>query len=129
MYGIGKSDRLIVPRKPPNKAAGAPAAAEGVEGRGLAVGNSRQPPQTRTQSRRALMLKLARIRQVAKQRKGERFTRKVNWVLDADIRGFQAIDHAWMQQFLQHRIAVPRSPTLIPAKRLRVNTRGRSPVR
>ncbi len=32
--------------------------------------------------------------------------KKVNWVLDADIRGFfDAIDHGWLLQFLQHRIA------------------------
>ena len=74
MDGNGKSDRLIVPRKPPNKAAGGPVSAEEVEGRGLAKGNPRQPPQTRTQSRKALMSKLERIRQVAKQRKGEQFT-------------------------------------------------------
>jgi group II intron reverse transcriptase/maturase len=31
--------------------------------------------------------------------------RKVNWVLDADIRGFfDAIDHEWMIRFLEHRI-------------------------
>jgi len=34
--------------------------------------------------------------------------KKVNWVLDADIRGFfDAIDHEWMLRFLQHRIADP----------------------
>jgi len=34
------------------------------------------------------------------------FRRRVNWVLDADIRGFfDAIDHEWMLKFLQHRIA------------------------
>jgi RNA-directed DNA polymerase len=33
-------------------------------------------------------------------------TRKVNWVLDADIRGFfDAIDHEWLVQFIEHRIA------------------------
>ena len=33
-------------------------------------------------------------------------TRKVNWVLDADIRGFfDAIDHEWLIQFVEHRIA------------------------
>ncbi len=74
MHERGKSDRPIVPRKPSNKAAGAPAAAERVEGRGLAKGNPQQPPQTRTLSRKALMLKLRRIRQVAKERRGERFT-------------------------------------------------------
>jgi hypothetical protein len=32
--------------------------------------------------------------------------RKVNWVLDADVRGFfDAIDHGWMIQFVEHRIA------------------------
>lgn len=32
--------------------------------------------------------------------------KKVNWVLDADIRGFfDAIDHGWLLKFLEHRIA------------------------
>jgi len=74
MNGSGKSDRPIVPRKPPNKAAGAPAAAEGVEERGLAKGNPRQFPRSRTQSRGMLRRKLWRIRQVAKRRKKEQFT-------------------------------------------------------
>jgi len=40
--------------------------------------------------------------------------RKVNWVLDADIRGFfDAIDHAWMMKFLEHRIADRRMLRLI----------------
>ena len=31
--------------------------------------------------------------------------RKVNWVLDADIRGcFDAIDHDWLMKFVEHRI-------------------------
>jgi group II intron reverse transcriptase/maturase len=33
-------------------------------------------------------------------------TRKVNWVLDADIRGyFDAISHEWLIKFIEHRIA------------------------
>jgi RNA-directed DNA polymerase len=33
-------------------------------------------------------------------------TRKVNWILDADIRGFfDNIDHTWLLKFLEHRIA------------------------
>jgi group II intron reverse transcriptase/maturase len=33
-------------------------------------------------------------------------SKKVNWVLDADIRGFfDAIDHEWMVKFIAHRIA------------------------
>lgn len=32
--------------------------------------------------------------------------KKVNWVLDADIRGFfDAIDHEWLVKFVEHRIA------------------------
>jgi RNA-directed DNA polymerase len=40
--------------------------------------------------------------------------RKVNWILDADIRGFyDAIDHGWMRRFIEHRIADKRVLRLI----------------
>jgi RNA-directed DNA polymerase len=40
--------------------------------------------------------------------------RRVNWVLDADIRGFyDAIDHGWLQRFLEHRIADRRILRLV----------------
>jgi group II intron reverse transcriptase/maturase len=40
--------------------------------------------------------------------------RRVNWVLDADIRGFfDNIDHEWMLKFLRHRIADKRILRLI----------------
>lgn len=40
--------------------------------------------------------------------------RKVNWVLDADIRGFfDALDHEWLMKFLEHRIADQRILRLI----------------
>ena len=40
--------------------------------------------------------------------------KKVNWVLDADIRGFfDTIDHEWMVKFLEHRIADQRIVRLI----------------
>ena len=36
-------------------------------------------------------------------------SKKVNWVLDADIHGyFDTIDHQWLQRFLQHRIGDQR---------------------
>jgi group II intron reverse transcriptase/maturase len=36
-------------------------------------------------------------------------TKKVSWVLDADIRGyFDAIDHDWLMKFVEHRIADKR---------------------
>jgi RNA-directed DNA polymerase len=40
--------------------------------------------------------------------------RKVNWVLDADIRDFfNAIDHEWMIKFIEHRIADRRIVRMI----------------
>ena len=45
--------------------------------------------------------------------------KRVNWVLDADIRGFfDAIDHEWLERFVGHRVADPRVQRLI-AKWLR----------
>jgi len=39
---------------------------------------------------------------------------KVNWLLDADIRGyFDAIDHGWLVKFIEHRIADRRMLRLI----------------
>ena len=41
-------------------------------------------------------------------------TKKVNWVLDADIRGFfDTIDHEWLVKFVEHRIADRRVVRLI----------------
>lgn len=41
-------------------------------------------------------------------------TTKVNWVLDADIRGFfDTIDHGWLVRFLEHRIGDHRILRLI----------------
>ena len=40
--------------------------------------------------------------------------RNVNWILDADIRGFyDAIDHEWLRRFVEHRIADKRVLRLI----------------
>lgn len=41
-------------------------------------------------------------------------SRKVNWVLDADIQKFfDTLDHAWLVRFVEHRIADPRVLRLI----------------
>ncbi len=41
-------------------------------------------------------------------------SRKVSWVLDADIRAFyDTIDHGWMQKFLEHKIADRRMVRLL----------------
>jgi RNA-directed DNA polymerase len=40
--------------------------------------------------------------------------KKVDWVLDADIRAFfDTIDHAWMQKFIEHKIADRRMVRLL----------------
>ena len=40
--------------------------------------------------------------------------KKVNWVLDADIRGFfDTIDHGWLMKFVEHRVADRRILRLI----------------
>src|ERR1700730_3245782 len=40
--------------------------------------------------------------------------KRVNWVLDADIRGFfDNLDHEWLLKFMQHRVADPRMLRLI----------------
>ena len=40
--------------------------------------------------------------------------RKVNWIIDADIRGFfDNISHDWLLKFLEHRIADPRMLRLL----------------
>jgi group II intron reverse transcriptase/maturase len=41
-------------------------------------------------------------------------TRRVNWVLDADLRGFfDTLDHGWLVTFLEHRVADRRVVRLI----------------
>src|SRR6202023_1607908 len=40
--------------------------------------------------------------------------KKVNWVLDADIRGFyDNLSHGWTMKFIEHRVADPRILRLI----------------
>ena len=72
MHGRGKSDSAIVAGKPTNKA-GQPAA-EPVEQRAGAKGNADQQSTRRAQDRESVSQALDRIRQVARQRKKERFT-------------------------------------------------------
>ena len=66
-----KSDRPVVPAKPPNKA---PEAAEGVEGRGLAKGNTARQNAARTPRRSPALSELAGVRGVARRDRKARFT-------------------------------------------------------
>src|SRR5258705_13526864 len=72
MNGRGKSDSAIVAGKPTNKA-GQPAA-ESVEPSAGAEGNVSQQSTRRAQDWESVSQALDRIRQVARQRKKERFT-------------------------------------------------------
>jgi RNA-directed DNA polymerase len=82
MYGGGKSDSAIVAVKPANKAkpsaaersAAEPTAAEPVEPRAGTKGNADQQSTCRTQGRVSVSQALERIRQVARERKKEKFT-------------------------------------------------------
>ena len=75
-HGRGKSDRGVVPKKLPNKAAGeAPAAAEAVEGRPRAKGNAIAARMSRRPSRSYDMgTALEGIRQTAKGRRDAKFS-------------------------------------------------------
>jgi len=72
MDGRGKSDSAIVATKPVNNAE--PSAAESVEPRAGTKGNADQQSTCRAQNRESVSQALGRIRQVARQRKKERFT-------------------------------------------------------
>jgi RNA-directed DNA polymerase len=80
--GRGKSDSSVVPGKPSNKAARA--AAEAVEGRGLAKGNSPERNAPRTQSRVGAPSALERVRQAAERDRRQRFTALLHHVYDVD---------------------------------------------
>src|SRR5271167_129518 len=71
-HGRGESDSAIVAGKPTNKAERS--AAEPVEPRAEAEGNANQQSTGRAQSRGTVSQALARIRQIARQRKKEKFT-------------------------------------------------------
>ena len=72
MHGREKSDPAIVAAKPLNNAG--PLAAEGVERRARAEGNTVQDSTCRTLSRESVSQGLARVRQTARHKKKERFT-------------------------------------------------------
>lgn len=90
VHGSGKSDRPVVPTKPANKAEAAASPEEPAEGRGLTKGNALQnhiyeedflgfsygfrPGRSQHDALDALWMGIT--------------TKKVNWVLDADICGF-----------------------------------------
>jgi RNA-directed DNA polymerase len=77
-----ESDSPIVPRKQANKTA--KAAAEPVEGRGLAKGNSREQNASRTQCRKDAPSALERIREAAGRDKKLRFTSLLHHVYDVE---------------------------------------------
>lgn len=77
-----KSDRLVVPQKPPNNA-GRPAA-EVVEGSERAKGNSPESHEVRTQRRVNASDGIARVRQAASKDRKQRFTALLHHVYDVE---------------------------------------------
>jgi RNA-directed DNA polymerase len=82
MHEHGKSDRRVVPTKPPNNGHERPA--EAVEGRRLAKGNSHQQTMFRTQRRVRMPHELERVRQVASRDRKRRFTTLLHHVYHLD---------------------------------------------
>ncbi len=82
MDGRGKSDGSVVPEKPPNNV-GKPAA-EAVEGRGPAKGNSPERNAPRTQRREGAPSALERVRQAAEKDRRQRFTALLHHVYDRE---------------------------------------------
>jgi RNA-directed DNA polymerase len=72
MHERGKSDSPVVPARPPNKAASA--AAEVVEGRGLAKGNAASETRPGRRAGMSAPSELDRVRQVAQKDREARFT-------------------------------------------------------
>jgi RNA-directed DNA polymerase len=96
MHGPEKSDPAIRAKKPANKA-GQPAA-ERVEQRAGAEGNTGQSRTCRAQNRESVSLGLDRVRQVARQRKQERFTALLHHV---------TVDRLWEAFHALRRAAAP----------------------
>ncbi len=91
MHGREKSDRSVVPKKRPNKAAGA-AAAEVVEGRGRGKGNAGQQNARRTQCRASAPNALDRVREAARKDRKVRFTALLHHVTVERLRAaFEAL--------------------------------------
>jgi RNA-directed DNA polymerase len=85
MHGPQKSDGLVVPTKSSNKAA--TAAAETMEGRSPAKGNTNQQNALRTQSREVRAPSaLDRVREVARTDKGAKFTALLHHVTEERLR-------------------------------------------
>lgn len=82
MDGRGKSDSLVVPGKSPNKASSL--AAEVMEERGLAKGNSVEGDALRTQGRDGATSALDRVRQAAGRDRKQRFTALLHHVYAVD---------------------------------------------
>ena len=82
MHDYGKSDSSVVSVKSPNKAA--KAAAEAMERRGLAKGNSPDSHEGRTQRRTHPSDGLERVRQAAQRDRKQRFTALLHHVYDVD---------------------------------------------
>ena len=120
MYGRGKSDSPIVPGKSPNKA-GQEAAAEAMEGRGLAKGNAVEADAHRTSAGYGRPVDSnACERQQGRTESSGLTTQWVSRTLGTDTHGLARV----VGSVSERTSADPG-----PHRRLYAITRGRSPVR
>ena len=85
MHDREKSDRPVLPAKPPNKP-GEPGA-EVVEGRGLPEGNTASEPRPGLSAGLGVSSDLDRVRQVARKDKDVRFTALLHHVTRRSVAG------------------------------------------
>src|SRR5256714_1177179 len=139
-WGVGQTSST---NKVPEQRSGeetSDASAEGMEGRRLTKRNSDEDRTHRTPSRTEGVPGLERVRAAARRDKKQKFTAllhhvsvdllrdsydwlnrnaapgvdDVNWLLDADIRGFfDNMSHEWLMKFVEYRIADRRILRLI----------------
>jgi RNA-directed DNA polymerase len=92
MHERGKSDNPVVPAKPPNKATATAEAAEAVEERGLAEGNTEGPTRPGPSAGQGVSSGLDRVREAARRDKDARFSALLHHVdLDRLWKAFVAI--------------------------------------
>jgi RNA-directed DNA polymerase len=94
----GKSDSFTEPSKSPNNAVGS--AAEVVEGKGLAKGNSPERNAFRTQGREDALSALERVRQAASRDRKQRFTALFDHIYDVAYRSLPPARPKLIQKWL-----------------------------
>ena len=106
MHDLEKSDRLVVPAKPPNNPGGP--GAEVVEGRGLPEGNTASETRTGLSVGERVSSDLGRVRRVARKDGDVRFTALLHHVTVDRLREAYRADHRRVADIAACREAATR---------------------